>query len=67
VTVMVNTTSIALQAAAGPPGPTQLNQQSSSAQHTLTQQHDTDSQTNLIQSQNTMFTQAIHQMDMLAK
>jgi len=32
-----------------------------------TQHHNNDSLTNLIQSQNTMFTQAIHQMDTLAK
>jgi len=66
-TVMVNTTGIALQATARVTGPTQPNQQSPSTQHTLTQQQDTDSLTNSIQAQNTMFTQAIHQMDMLAE
>ncbi len=67
VTVLVDTTGIALQATARAPGPTQLTQQNPSAQHTVTQHQDTDSLTNLIQSQNTMFTQAIHQMDMLAE
>jgi len=67
VTVMVDTAGIALQAAAGPTGHTPQNQQIPSAQHTPTQQHDTDSLTNSIQSQNTMFTQAIHQMDTLAE
>jgi len=46
-----------------------LHKQTGSATQTMapTQQQDNDSLTNLIQSQNTIFTQAIHQMDNLAE
>jgi len=68
VTVIVDTTGTALQETQNSTGQSLHYQTGTLAQNTMQlQQQDNDSLTNLIQSQNTMFTQAIHQMDTLAE
>jgi len=67
-TVLVDTTGMALQEKPGITTQFTHHQASPATQAVAqTQHHNNDSLTNSIQSQNTMFTQAIHQMDTLAK
>jgi len=66
-TVLVDTTGTALQETKSTNGQAKIYQTSTSrANHTQSQLQDNDSLTNSIHSQNTMFTQAIQQMDSLA-
>jgi len=67
-TVLVDTTGTALQETKGTNGQAKIYQTSTSgANHAQIQLQDNDSLTNSIHSQNTMFTQAIQQMDSLAE
>jgi len=66
--VLVDTTGMALQQKLGITGQFTHNQANPATQVMVqTQHHDNNSLTKSIQSQNTIFTQAIHQMDLLAK
>jgi len=67
-TVLVDTTGTALQETRSPnDNPLHHQTGTLAPNHAQTQQHDNDSLTNSIHSQNTMFTQAIQQMDSLAE